>query len=340
MKRRIAIVAGGLVAAAGLAVAPTLVNAEPPKDEPGGVPNATDLERAKSYWTVERMKNAEPMTVDAPKNVNTEKVAKGKPKVIKGTAAASNRKANALDNNTGGPWTGGGLVTKTVGKVFFTLPDGDYVCSGSVVPSDNKSTVLTAGHCVNDAETQPAGTPGEYASEFTFVPGYNGEGTTQDEVAPEGVWPAQSITAHTLWAANRGDGEEKWNYDVGFAQIAPQGGETIEDRVGSQSVAFNQKRGQAIAAFGYPAGAPYDGRTLQYCSDDAPTKDTGGTKDQRINCDLTGGSSGGPWFQNFNEGAGSGVQVSLNSFTYQGEVAMYGPYFGTSVQRLYEAVQD
>ena len=64
MKRRIAIVAGGLVAAVGLAVAPSVVQADSPKDKPGDVvPTQTDLEKVKNYWTPERMSKAEPVVI-------------------------------------------------------------------------------------------------------------------------------------------------------------------------------------------------------------------------------------------------------------------------------------
>ena len=54
---------------------------------------------------------------------------------------------------------------------------------------------------------------------------------------------------------------------------------------------------------------------------------------------MTGGSSGGPWFRDFNGSAGT--QVSVNSFGYRGEKnAMYGPYFGSVIQSLYNTAQS
>jgi hypothetical protein len=51
---------------------------------------------------------------------------------------------------------------------------------------------------------------------------------------------------------------------------------------------------------------------------------------------MTGGSSGGPWFVDFDKTTGVGTQVSLNSFGYTGEKnAMYGPYFGTVIENLF-----
>jgi hypothetical protein len=61
-------------------------------------------------------------------------------------------------------------------------------------------------------------------------------------------------------------------------------------------------------------------------------------------CNMTGGSSGGPWFLSFNEATGTGIQNSVNSFRYQilGLIDpgfMFGPYFGADAQNLYNAAQ-
>lgn len=61
----------------------------------------------------------------------------------------------------------------------------------------------------------------------------------------------------------------------------------------------------------------------------------------RLACNMTGGSSGGPWFDDFSESAGTGVQVSVNSFGYTSEKnAMYGPYFGSVIEGVYDAAQS
>ena len=275
----------------------------------------------------------------------------GKPKVIQGTKATA-KKSAALEAEEGAPpWEGGGLVSKTAGKVFFEVDGTPFVCSANVVPAKNKSLVSTAGHCVNDAHEQPAGTPGENVENFVFVPGYDGK-LPEGEQAPYGVWPAKSITSHTLWAANReseeypGYSTELWNYDVGFAVLAPQGGQNIQEVTGAQSIAFNQPRGKFVGAFGYPAEDPYDGTTLRYCAGepfDDPSDEP--TNDQGLDCGLNGGASGGPWFQDFDDSTGVGTQISVNSFTYLDDSGdrlgqMFGPYFGTSIQRFYEAVAD
>jgi V8-like Glu-specific endopeptidase len=324
LARRIAPIAvGGLLLAASLMTAP-VADADPGNSRGPVLHRATsskaERQRVADYWTAERMRSATVRTIAPGSDFAPQKVTKGKPAVING----KRKKQPAVEGEPylGGPWTGGGAVVDTTGKVFFTLGGVDYVCSGSVSPASNENTVVTAGHCLNEG-------PGAYATNFSFVPGYH------NGAAPHGEWVAETLATTEQWRT-AGD----FNYDVGFAVVAPVGGANLADTVGSQSVGFNQPRGEFLYAFGYPAAAPYDGQELDYCSDDATNDTLGGSDDQRLDCNLTGGSSGGPWFDDFTESVGTGVQVSLNSFGYRGEKnAMYGPYFGSVVQQLYNSVQ-
>ncbi|MEV0352640.1 hypothetical protein AB0H88_43370 [Nonomuraea sp. NPDC050680] len=86
--------------------------------------------------------------------------------------------------------------------------------------------------------------------------------------------------------------------------------------------------------------APYDGSKLTYCGGRA-FDDFLMSKDQGLTCDMTGGSSGSPWFQNFNETTGLGTQNSVNSFKYNFAAKwMFGPYFGSEAQAVYQAAQS
>lgn len=104
------------------------------------------------------------------------------------------------------------------------------------------------------------------------------------------------------------------------------GGQHLTDTVGGQGISFNQARGLAYEAYGYPAAPPFTGGTLEGCSGTASDDVWGGTQSQNIPCDMTGGSSGGPWFT-------SGSLNSVNSFGYTGVPnRMFGPYFGSAIQ--------
>ncbi len=278
--------------------------------------DAAAAERIRDYWTPKRMRAAQPLVVSPTTSVgSTSTVERGTPRTVAGKVSKG-KPGGGGSGYLGGPWTGGGNVVKTTGKVFFTLGGSNYVCSGSAVTSSNESTVTTAGHCLNEG-------PGAYASRFTFVPAYD------NGAAPYGEWVATELLTTAQWAT-AGD----FNYDVGMAKVGLNGA-TLTDTVGSQGIAFNQARGQFVHAFGYPAASPYDGQELDYCSG-TTTNDTRGTQDLRLACNMTGGSSGGPWFQQFS--GGNGIQISVNSFGYRGEKnAMYGPYFGSVIQSLYNA---
>lgn len=222
----------------------------------------------------------------------------------------------------GKPGTGGGSATAVqvpasprFGKVFFTEKGLNYVCSGTVTASSSGSLVTTAGHCVNEG-------PGAYVTNFAFVPKYeNGN-------RPYGTFTANSLVTTEQWRTS-GD----FNHDIGFATMNPLNGKTLVATVGSSyPIAFNLGYNLTFDAYGYPAATPYDGQTLWRCSGPT-TKDTRGSTDNRLPCSMTGGSSGGGWITT------TGYLNSLNSFGYRGEKnVMYGPYFGTVEQALYQTV--
>lgn len=277
-------------------------------------------------WTPAAMRSAVPMdTLIVDKATKLlRNVAKGKPQVVRPSAAAPGGVSTQAFPAGGGAWTGGGAATKTVGRVFFTFQGRRASCSGDAVTSGNKSVVLTAGHCVK--------LEGAFHTDWVFVPGYNNGN------APFGTWAARSTMSTPQWVAT-----EDINFDVGAAVVNPLNGQRLTDVVGSQGVAFNQARGQRMYAFGYPAAAPYDGTKLIYCSGTV-INDFLLSNDLGMSCNMTGGSSGGPWFLTFNEGSATGIQNSVNSFRYQilGVIDpgfMFGPYFGADAQNLYNAAQ-
>jgi hypothetical protein len=235
----------------------------------------------------------------------------------KGTASAPARAARAVD---GSPWTRGGAVTGTAGRVFFTYQGRNASCSGNAVTSENRSTVITAGHCVKMG--------GAFHTNWVFVPGYDGG------ERPHGTWVATTLYTTPQW-----NNSEDINHDVAAAVVAPLDGRQLTDVVGGQGVAFNQARRRQMHAFGYPAAAPYDGSKLVYCSGRA-FDDFLMSRDLGLNCDMTGGSSGGPWFLDFDEGTGLGTLNSVNSFKYGFASGwMFGPYFGVEAQAVYQAAQ-
>ena len=93
---------------------------------------------------------------------------------VKTTAKAAAFNPNLRSNH---------LTARTNGKVFFTLNGSNFQCSGTIVNSEGKDTVWTAGHCVNAGQTN-----GAWATNWTFVPAYD------DDLAnprPWGTWSAK-----------------------------------------------------------------------------------------------------------------------------------------------------
>ncbi|WP_077488926.1 trypsin-like serine peptidase [Sinomonas mesophila] len=272
---------------------------------------------AAEYWTAERMRSAVPGDVLAQRAVarggTLPSVAQGSP-TAKGAPTKVQGKTSLHTNED---------PVSYIGKVFFTLGGQNYVCSGNAVASANRSTVSTAGHCLNEG-------PGAFVTNFVFVPKYlNG-------VEPYGRWAATSLHTTNEWKDHGNIA-----YDTGFAVVAliDSTGNIdptvkLTDTVGSTGVAFNMDRGLTYKAYGYPAAKPFNGQSLISCTGQAgndPYNPQFNT--QGIPCDMNGGSSGGPWFI---QGGGSpGYQNSVNSYGYSRFKVMYGPYWGDAVQNAY-----
>jgi V8-like Glu-specific endopeptidase len=311
----VAVVASGLAVAA-FATAPAAAAPAPSV----GVHHLTASGSAAAMWTPDAMRSAIPLDRLLPR-ADTSKlnqnVRKGAPRVVQPTNSLLNDLLPMVFPESGGPWTGGGAVESTAGRVFFTFNGQRASCSGNAVTSGNKSTVMTAGHCVK--------LEGAWHTDWTFVPAY------KDGNAPHGTWTARATFATPQWTAS-----EDINYDVGAAVVDPLNGQSLTDVVGGQGIAFNQARGQNMYAFGWPAAAPYDGTEMIYCS--GRTFNALISNGLGMTCDMTGGSSGGPWFLNFNEGNGTGILNSVNSYKINLiSFWMFGPYFGADAQGVYNA---
>lgn len=299
--------AGALLAGALTAASPSAAAESPASFRPS---------QTTGFWTAERMRQATPLDVTAaPGGARTVPAAPGTSLRVAPTAAAPTSFPQA-----GGAWTGGGAIVRTSGRVFFTMGDRTASCSGDSITSANGSTVITAGHCVKYQ--------GAWHTNWVFVPAYdNGN-------APYGQWPATKTLATDQWAAS-----EDMNMDVGLAVVAPLNGRKLSEVVGAQGILFNGGYTKKMYSFGFPAAAPYDGTRLVYCSG-TTGKDFLLTKDHSLGCNMTGGSSGGPWLQDFDEATGLGTQVSVNSFGYNFlPNRMFGPYFGNEAKAAYDKAQ-
>ena len=257
---------------------------------------AQDKAAVQQYWTKERMANARPAD-----RILSGTYAAPAPKSVKRPAAAQ---------QVPPPYTS--QPTSTNGKVFFTEGGLNYVCSGTALLSGNKSTVWTAGHCVNDGA-------GTFHTNWAFVPAY------ADGSRPYGTWTARSLLTTNGWATS-GD----FSFDNGAAIVNLNGGRALTDVVGGRNPSFNYARNQTYVSHGYPAAPPFNGERLWTCTSPLIYDDTSANPPTMgIDCNMTGGSSGGGWI------AGGGV-ASVNSYGYSTlPNVMFGPYQGTVSQSLY-----
>jgi len=196
---------------------------------------------------------------------------------------------------------------RTVGKVFFTMNGGNYVCSGSVL---RPYLVATAGHCVFDN--------GAWATQWTFVPGYN------NGARPYGTYYYYQLWSHTTWTGSR-----RFQKDYGFAVMNKLNGNPIGNVVGWLGYSYGASYSQYFRALGYPQAAPFNGAWNYYVdSNSAGTDAPGGylaPNTNSINSDATGGASGGPWVIGW---GGVNQLNSVNSYKYGNQPnRMFGPYF-------------
>jgi hypothetical protein len=254
-----------------------------------------------SYWTAERMRDARPVPV----------AKGGKP------GGGGSTKAGAA-TQVPFPYTGD---TVTNGKVFFTERGLNYVCSGTALTSGNESVVWTAGHCVNEG-------PGAFVTNWMFAPAYH-NGNNPDY----GRFAAVKLFTTTDWA-NAGD----FGDDLGAAVVGPDSaGTTLTDKIGAgRSPAFNdaQYASRTYGSYGYPAASPFNGQTLWNCTSPLHRSDTSvQPSTMGIQCNMTGGSSGGGWVS-------GGLVYSVNSYTYNSlKNVMFGPRQGVAAADLYTAAE-
>lgn len=325
--------AGTTGTTAGTTTGATAAPAAPKPIEEEAADTKNEQKTVQHYWTEAKMEAAQPLDTLAPKKEGIRLAAAAiaaqtaaDPVSVPATSPDGDTVAVARGSalaraSTGARWTRGGAIAKTVGRVFFVYQGRNASCSANAVTSENKSTVITAGHCVRMG--------GAFHDNWVFVPGY------QDGNRPYGTWVATTLYTTPQW--NNG---EDINYDVAAAVVAPLNGKSLTDVVGGQGVSFNQSRRQQMHSFGYPSASPYDGSKLIYCSGRA-FDDILMSRDIGMNCNTTGGSSGGPWFLNFNESTGLGTLNSVNSFKYNFATGwMFGPYFGTDARAVYQAAQS
>jgi len=307
---------------------------------------ASEHQRIIDFWTPARVAQAVPR--DFVFNPGTQRFELKKPDHPGGGGGGGGKPGGGGStggDTTGSSWTGGGTVATTTGKVLFEMNGSYWVCSASVVTdtASGRSLVLTAGHCVYD-ETNRA-----FATNWMFIPDYDAaparltSGGSFCADTAYGCWTAEYLTVDAGFANAGGFNTQATLNDVGFAVLRGggfSGNQLVEDAVGTQDISFSEGvLGHTAWLFGYPAAQKYKGTDLIYCRGPLGTDPLNNDLTYRVDCNMTGGSSGGPWFQDFDENAGTGTLISVNSYGYSGVTAMHGPMFGYWTESVFNAAE-
>jgi hypothetical protein len=341
---------GGLAAALVASTLPTQASASPAvsralSDKPGEVA---------ASWTRERMAAAEPagellsevrlgLLPPAPGE-------RGAPLTVPPSAPST--EAGVVDDLLGGLLRGPAAERRAAqpvpnpskpprrahGKVFFRLGGTSYQCSATAVTSKTRRLVVSAGHCIFDARE------GGFANNWMFIPAKDGGSE------PFGRWTASRLATTRQWARSTRDGNianDDVRFDVGFATMRKRHGRRLQNVVGARGIAFNRDPGH-FDAFGYPAEGGFSGTEPYVCSSRNLGSDSGPPpRPTRIDCDMTGGASGGGWV------IGGGRVNSVTSYGYEcspidldclingnpEEDKLFGPYFGETIKDLYRRVR-
>jgi V8-like Glu-specific endopeptidase len=277
------------------------------------------------FWTSARMKSARPLDallsgrpkveVASPGRASAETPHRYPPLASRMGASASSAFEQVPDSAA--------AAARVNGVIFIVTPFGLGRCSGTSVNAPNYSVVFTAGHCIH------SGSPFGWwlGGRWVFVPGYRyGQ-------RPFGVFPAKWIDTTKQW---RKTGSE--NFDVGAAVVSRnERGQLLAKAVGGTGIAWGLKARQVFDVHGYPAELPFDGETQRVCPQtpflghDTLSFLSPGPLNLAVDCDVTGGASGGGWTI-----AGKGLLNSVTDYGYTDDPATdFGAYFGKEVGRLY-----
>lgn len=274
------------------------------------VTSARAVAEVAAFWTPERMAAAVDLDdgVAAAETGGTRRVPDGPAGSVAPVAPA-----------TGSPEVGT-LVNESaaVGKVYVMTSAGPGQCSASTVGSGKRRLVMTAGHCVH------GGQGSGWFWNFVFVPRFR-QGSE-----PFGRFVAGNLTSRTAWVNNSNRDE-----DMGIAIMNNGGvwGAKVVDTVGGMGLRWNWGYGVSVTILGYPAAGGFPGDVQYYCQSGTWN---GHGQQVRAWCNMTQGSSGGPWLMAYDDSSGLGYTNSVVSHRHSDPSQMDGPYFDNDIKSLYD----
>lgn len=214
-----------------------------------------------------------------------------------------------------------------VGKIDMQWPDGaNSDCSASVVDAPNRSTLITAAHCIYTSRHLGK------AVSVRFAPGYNNGNSPYDQ------YFSREIAIPQQWIAGSSQ------YDYAFIVVGrTRKGRAVQDLVGAIPIAFNQPRNQPYRLIGYPNSPdpPFNGATSWTCSSGpgvdsfAPAPRQNEPPTIVAGCDMGDGASGGPWLTD------QGIVASVTHTTFPSTPnVLGGPFLDDAAAALFDSVKN
>jgi hypothetical protein len=249
-------------------------------------------------------------------------------------------------------WPYGGLVQKSTGRILFFFDGNAYVCTGTVLDDEveDRTVILTAAHCAY--QYRPQG--GRFAEHALFIPDQDSTtGTKSDETCtndPYGCWIPAFAVVDYRWTQQGFPNSVPYDYAFYVIPNDPSAHErgyleSTSDLLPEVSAPipvnwhYNHYSGDFTTGLGYSFDKDPD---FRYCSGEMSTKFGIKTYENLWIgvCEMTGGSSGGPWMVD-TDSNGRGTVVSVNSWGYTSSSGMAGPNLSTGeAQCMYERAKS
>ncbi|HVC06983.1 MAG TPA: hypothetical protein VND98_05295 [Solirubrobacterales bacterium] len=288
------------------------------------ISSAAQARQALRFWTPAQMRRARPLwpRPDARKRVAgragaSSSAAVTPHRIAPRAPARSSARASSASQPVAEPTLPGNSQN---GAIFISLGGGEVArCSGTSINAPNLSLVITAGHCVHDQGQW-------FDHRWVFVPGYH------DGERPFGVFPAKWIATTPRWLASSDE-----NFDIGAAVVSRnERGQRLAEAVGGDGIAWGLSPAQTFDVYGYPVGPPFNGASQRLCSQtpyeghDVASFFWPGPLNMAVQCNVTGGASGGGWV------ISGDVLDGITTYGYPSDPTTdFGPYFGRALGRLY-----
>ncbi|WP_369780572.1 serine protease [Streptomyces sp. R33] len=220
-----------------------------------------------------------------------------------------------------------------VGTFFF---DGKPVggnstyCTGSVVRSQGKNLVLTAGHCANGLLD---------ASHRIFVPQYHQGRSAANQ--PAGIFPVAAIYRDPRYPRNETTKSYLSDLDFSFVTLTPNDRGSAENLTGALTFTPTPTYENNVRVVGYPSSNSVNPKH-QAITCDVPTSRLYPFRQMKMECGgYYGGVSGSPWIKDYDAKTRTG-QVIGNVGGYNGggndaeaHWVSYSPIYGKDAQDLY-----